>query len=553
MKKKTHLLIVDDDDYIRHMMQEIFTAHGYEVSLADCGAVAMEIVERRKPDIAFIDIVLPDTWGTELIQHFKKIHPGLLCIVVTGDPSLDSALDALHYGAEAFFQKPLKMDEVIARLGGLAEKKHLQDEIARLNELPKVILDCINESIAIIDTSDYSIISANKVFQEETGLTENELIGRTCYAVTHNLSSPCNDPRHLCPLKKALSNGSHATSEHIHVNKDGKSCYVEVSVSPVKNKAGNIASVIHATRDITERKELELSLEQERKLLQDANAQLEKAISDLKQTQSQIVQQEKMASIGQLAAGVAHEINNPMGFISSNLSSLAKYIAKMTEFIALQDRFIAEQSNETTLQELDKEKKKMKIDFLLDDIPALIEESMDGAKRVKNIVQNLKSFSRIDNNEISPVNINECLDTTLNIVWNELKYKATVAKDYGTLPFITGSAQQLNQVFMNVLINAAQSIEKSGEIRIRTWHENSSVLISITDTGCGISPKHLSHIFEPFFTTKDVGKGTGLGMSITYDIIKKHRGDLTVESVVGVGTTFTISLPQSDDPEAHQA
>ncbi len=546
--KTLHILFVDDDEDMRVMARNMLSHLGYRISLAANGAEALTIMAAERPDIAFIDINLPDTWGTELIRDFKKIQPELLCIVITGDPTLDTALDALHQGAEAFFQKPFNMTEVIAKLDSIVEKKNFRDEIKRLNELPRIILDGINEAIVIIDVRDYTIVSANKVFLQETGLTENQVIGKTCFAVTHHRATPCDGVHDICPLLELLQTGNHASAEHIHVDRNGRQSFVEISVSPIRDAAGEVIQVIHTTRDITARKKLEISLQHERKLLRDANAQLEKALSELKQKQSQIVQQEKMASIGQLAAGVAHEINNPMGFIASNLSSLAKYAGKMTRFLALQDKFLAALAGKEELSILCQEREKLKIDFLVEDIPSLIDESLDGANRVKNIVQNLKNFSRVDNNDVAPVNINECLDTTLNIIWNELKYKATVNKHYGELPLVRGSALQLNQVFVNILVNAAQSIEKKGEIRIRTWHKDDAVLVSISDDGCGIAQENISRIFEPFFTTKSVGKGTGLGMSIVYDIIKKHDGDISVQSAVGQGTTFTITLPAPATP-----
>ena len=159
-------------------------------------------------------------------------------------------------------------------------------------------------------------------------------------------------------------------------------------------------------------------------------------------------------------------------------------------------------------------------------------------------MQGLKSFSRVDEAEEHILaDINECLESTLNIVWNELKYKATVTKQYGNLPHANCNPQQLNQVFMNLLVNAAHAIEKQGEIAIKTWQQDRSIFVSISDTGCGIAEENLSRIFEPFFTTKEVGKGTGLGLSISYDIVKKHAGELTVQSELGKGTIFTIQLP----------
>ncbi len=456
-------------------------------------------------------------------------------------------IDALHQGADGYFTKPLNLEIVLPRIEALLEKKRLQEEIRHLNELPRIILDGINESIAIINVRDFAIVTANKVFIRETGLPEDEVIGRPCYAVTHQLAAPCAGPEHACPIREVLATGRHAVAEHVHYDAQGKRFYVEISVSPVKDGAGQVVQVIHVSRDITGKKELEISLQAERRLLEKTNIQLEQAYNELKQTQSQIVQQEKMASIGQLAAGVAHEINNPMGFISSNLASLDNYLEKLTRFLTSQDTLLTALQDEKAWRELQDERKKLKIDYLLKDIPALIAESRDGAERVRVIVQNLKNFSRVDNNEICLTSINDCLETTLNIIRNELKYKAEISREYGEgLPRVKASPQQLNQVFMNILVNAAQAIENKGKITIKTWREKNSVRVAISDTGCGIAQQNLTRIFDPFFTTKEVGKGTGLGMSITYDIIKKHNGAISVASEVGRGTTFTVSLPVAE-------
>ena len=242
--------------------------------------------------------------------------------------------------------------------------------------------------------------------------------------------------------------------------------------------------------------------------------------------------------------GVAHEINNPMGFIISNLNSLDKYTKKITEFIRAQDDAIGTcncaGAARTPLTEA---RRSLKIDYVLDDSPTLIAESLEGAERVKRIVQDLKSFSRIDGTEYSAVDLNNVMDSTLNIVWNELKYKATVRKDYGPIHAIRCNPGQLGQVFMNLLLNAVQAIPESGEIGIRTWDDGSVVHVAISDTGVGIPEEKLHRIFEPFFTTKEVGAGTGLGLSIVYDIVKKHKGEIEVASEVGKGTVFTINIP----------
>jgi signal transduction histidine kinase len=278
-------------------------------------------------------------------------------------------------------------------------------------------------------------------------------------------------------------------------------------------------------------------------ILESKNMELEKAYEELKATQSKILQQEKMASIGQLAAGVAHEINNPIGFITSNLGTLGKYVEKFTGFIQAQSEVIAAIDSASRAEELKEMREKLKLDYVMEDVNALIKESLDGAGRVKTIVQDLKTFSRVDEAMYQHADINECIESTLNIVWNELKYKTTVQKEYGEIPLTKCYPQQLNQVFMNLLVNSAHAIEKQGEIVIKTWNGSGVINISISDTGSGIPKDKLNRIFEPFFTTKEIGKGTGLGLSITYDIVKKHNGDITVESEEGKGTVFTLKIP----------
>ena len=278
-------------------------------------------------------------------------------------------------------------------------------------------------------------------------------------------------------------------------------------------------------------------------MIRQFTSELEKANADLKATQAKIIQQEKMASIGQLAAGVAHEINNPMGFISSNLGTLGKYLERLDSFIRAQSDLLEMVTDGDSSAGIREKKKALKIDYVLDDGKDLIRESLDGAERVRTIVQNLKSFSRVDEAESKMADINECILSTINIVWNELKYKASLVKELGDIPRTRCNPQQINQVFMNLLVNAAHAIEKQGEVTVRTWHENGSIYASVTDTGCGMTQEVMNRIFEPFYTTKEVGKGTGLGLSITYDIIQNHKGEIMVESEAGKGTTFTVSLP----------
>ncbi|WP_321365499.1 ATP-binding protein [uncultured Desulfuromusa sp.] len=282
--------------------------------------------------------------------------------------------------------------------------------------------------------------------------------------------------------------------------------------------------------------------------------ELEQAHADLKATQGQILQSEKMAAIGQLAAGVAHEINNPIGFVTSNLRTLGRYVDKLADHIEEQEKTIHELAPDQADGIIGQLRKKSKIDAIIEDLHDLQSESLDGLDRISKIVKNLKSFSRVDQTVFSNVDLNECLESTLNIVWNELKYTATIEKKLSPLPLVPCYPQEINQVFLNLLVNAGHAIGEKGVIRLYSRQEGETVCISITDNGCGIPEENLKHLFEPFFTTKEVGKGTGLGLSISYDIIQKHNGEIQVESEVGKGTTFTIRLPlQQGDNKNNQA
>ncbi len=288
------------------------------------------------------------------------------------------------------------------------------------------------------------------------------------------------------------------------------------------------------------------------KLIQ-KNKTLDHALKDLKISQSRILQSEKLASIGQLAAGIAHEINNPIGFISSNLDALSDYLKNIASLLRHYKKLSTalkkhkpEHLNQAVteqIQTIADYKKKIEIDYILEDIPELLNDCKDGTGRVGKIVGALKNFAHPGNDKQMLVDIHKGLESTLNVVCNEIKYKAAVIKEFGDIPLVEGYPQKINQVFMNILVNAAQAIETKGEIRIQTKKENHNAVVIISDTGCGIKKKDIPRIFDPFFTTKEIGKGTGLGMHIAYNLIEEHKGKIEVDSRIGKGTTVTITLP----------
>lgn len=285
--------------------------------------------------------------------------------------------------------------------------------------------------------------------------------------------------------------------------------------------------------------------------LQNMLQDLQNMNTELKSTQGRMVQSEKMASIGQLSAGIAHEMNNPIGFIGSNLQILETYANNIFKLIDYQEDFLQnykkylhENRASDQLSNINEFRTKMKYDFIKIDLKNLISESLSGIDRIKIIIDELKNFSRENPEEkFENANVEIIIEGILKIISNELKYKAKLIKNYGRVPMIKCSPQKLGQVFINILVNAAQSIKDFGEIEISTFTKGEIVGISIKDNGSGIPEETVTKIFDPFYTTKPVGKGTGLGLSISYDIIKKHGGEIFVNSIVDVGTTFTIYLP----------
>lgn len=273
--------------------------------------------------------------------------------------------------------------------------------------------------------------------------------------------------------------------------------------------------------------------------------ELEAMNKAMKNVELQLVQSEKLASIGQLAAGVAHEINNPLAYVNANLNSLKRYTDYLFRYVegieSLREMLEGDPEIQQRLAALGQP---LDLPFLKQDLVEIIDESREGMRRVKQIVQELKTFSRMDDAHTLEVDIHESLTGALKMVRHELKHRADIVEEYGDLPVIECVPAQLGQVFLNLLVNAAQAIRYWGTITVRTgMHGNDEVFISVSDTGSGITEENLKHIFEAFYTTKPVGQGTGLGLAVSYNIVNQHGGRIDVESELDVGTTFTVYLP----------
>jgi signal transduction histidine kinase len=275
--------------------------------------------------------------------------------------------------------------------------------------------------------------------------------------------------------------------------------------------------------------------------LENQNVELAHSKTTLQRLQAQLVHTEKMASLGQLSAGIAHELNNPAGFVYGNMDILGDYLANLERLLTAYDQVALPADAAATIEAL---KTEINYKKLLGDLSSIISDCREGAQRICDVVKNLRLFSRLDEADLKRVDIHEGLDSTIRLLSRYFSAgRLVLHRDYGNLPPVNCYAGQLNQVWMNLLGNAAQAVRDQGEVTIATRSEGEWVTVAISDTGTGIAADHLSKIFDPFFTTKPVGEGTGLGLSISYGIIERHGGAITVTSEIGSGTTFTVRIP----------
>jgi signal transduction histidine kinase len=322
------------------------------------------------------------------------------------------------------------------------------------------------------------------------------------------------------------------------------SVFGESDVELVSAVANHVALAIERAENFHTIEELSRGLEEKVRVrteqLRSANEALEGAYRDLQATQMQLIQREKMASVGQLVAGVAHELNNPIGFVSSNVVTLEDFVTRLR---AMLDVYRTVPLPDAERRRVEDEWASLKIDYALKYLDSMILGIREGAERTRKIVRDLRVFARSDDDAWQPVDLHAEIESSLTLLTHLLKDRVTVRRTYGDLPAVECVRSQIDQVFLNLLANAAQAIVGEGEIAIETRHEDGWAVVTIADTGTGIPPEIVGRIFDPFFTTKPVGEGTGLGLSISYEIVKKHWGELTAASRSGGGAIFTVRLP----------
>ncbi len=524
-------------------LQEYLHPEEYRVEQFERLTVDSQTAEEDLPDVILLDgRSSPVSEMLRLCRDIRAFNLARYIVLLAIVDRTADGFELIQSGLDDFIISPVNPQELQVRIAcGLwwgSTRKPKVDRWTEYNQLASMLLQKEEEIHAIMEAAADPIIVynmegevefINSAFSLVFGYKKDELIGKRIDFVPEDQKEATG-----CKVRKVVEGESVVNFETQRYTKEGDLLDILISANLYRHD-GQPKGMVVTFHDVTQQK---------------------KNMEALKQAEALLVQSDKMASIGQLAAGVAHEINNPIGFISSNIKTMSEYGRDLKTMIG-QYRTFCDAFKQGGLQqaeqvcEIDALEQKMDIDYLMEDMTNLLSECREGVERVKKIVMDLKDFSHPGEESMVSCDINAGIESTLNVIWNELKYKVEVIRDFGELPLIEAFPQQLNQVFMNLLVNAAQAITTRGKISITTRASNEEIEVEIADTGDGIPEQHISRIFDPFFTTKEIGKGTGLGLNIAYKIIESHHGRIHVTSKIGEGTVFTICLPVLSKEKGH--
>ncbi|MCG8555956.1 MAG: response regulator [Proteobacteria bacterium] len=488
-------LICDDDRMARRLFTQVLSERGHDVTEVDSGEQALAACARNRFELLLIDWVLPQMDGLQLTRALRTLAGGdePVIIVLTGRDKEEHIRSALDAGADDYINKPVDRALLSTRLT-IAERSAIertQRKLVgqRLANLEISFRKLIEESPDVIIVHRAGRIEyVNRAVLSSLGYaSEQQLIGRSYETLLH----PDELEVHRSRMRElARTDEPTRPLKQRFMRMSGESASVEV-VSLQLDFAGKPAMVT-VGRDLSERE----------------------------RTEKQLFLADRMASVGTLAAGMAHEINNPLAYVMTNLELM-----------------------HDALHELGKQLPEGR----LADTSEMLAQAEDGAERVRRIVRDLKTFSRGDDEARDSVDIRRVMNVAIRMAWNEIRHRARLVKDFGSVPPVTANEAKLGQVFLNVLINAVQSLPVGdadhNTISVRARQVNKRVVVSVTDTGCGMSPQVIERVFDPFFTTKPVGVGTGLGLSICHNIINALGGDISIQSDVGRGSTIQVSLP----------
>lgn len=513
-------------------LHELATLQDYHIGLA-----RQELQVSRQHSEVLVGSLLAA--GVVLLGGFAI---GLLRYVMRRIAAIEQALGQVAAGAAAVAMPHHPGETEMARIADAIKRTAAQlseshDAIAILLRRQQTILESLAEGIYGVD-ADGHIMFTNPATLTMLGYAEHEVLGLSAHALIHHHHADGRPyPLEDCPIAESRRSGRVSTRVgEVFFRKDGSSFPVEYTSAPLRNADESPGCVV-VFHDITER------LEQDR-LLRDTIAELRETNVRLGEAQGQLLQAEKLAGLGQLAAGVAHEINNPIAFIQSDIGAFEKYLQDIFTLIDGYEALIHRQSDTGLRGAATRLHDDADLDFVRGDLHTLIAESRDGLRRIARIVADLKDFSRVDDSrELAEADLVQGLESTLNVMHATIAEKADVVRDYAPLPAVRCQAGQIHQVFVNLLLNAVHAIEHRGTITVSARQYGDEVCIEIRDTGRGMEAREKQRMFDPFFTTKPVGEGTGLGLSVSYSIVRRHDGRFEVDSAPGRGTAVRMWLP----------
>ncbi len=536
-KKDFRILLVDDEQSIISILDKFLQKKGFSSQKASNGKEALALFNGGKFDLVITDIKMPQMDGVAMAEKLNELGPGIMIIFMTGFAEYQSISRAINTEPFAYLEKPFEplqmlqlVDKAFARWCEKMDKLGYQRELESTVEEKTKELEFRNErllaekelmngiisqanfgllavdtlqTVHLMNTYAHEILELDPVFRNAyMGMSLFDLAGERTrdrfsdlFDIVHESNSLYSVHCHAIPAK-----------------------ILEILAYPVSYR-GQITAVVFVIHDISEKEML----------------------------QKRLVQSAKLASIGELAAGVAHEINNPLGFVMSNCNTMSRYVANLIRHVRQVEELTASCNPSETVSDPGGQIAKLRqandTAYIMEDISELLSETHDGLTRVSKIIIDLKTFARAEGDSKETAHVNELIDNALNLVRNEIKYNLEVVREFGQLPEIKCFPNQLVQVFTNLFINAAHAVNEKGILSVATGFKDNMIEIKVRDNGVGIPENVLPRIFDPFFTTKEPGKGTGMGLSISYGLMQKHQGDIHVTSQEGVGTEFTITLP----------
>jgi signal transduction histidine kinase len=544
-RRDLSVLLVDDEKSLLTMLERAVSEAGYNCRIAESADRALVALKQSTVHIVVTDIRMPGLSGVQLAEAILEHSPHTLVIFMTGFSEYETLAQAIQLRPFGFLEKPFQPQELL----DLLDKGYQQHRSQEQREEKAVTLEELVEA----KTRDLEFQSERLLAEKELlhGIISNAnfgLIAIDLSAQVHLINAFALDLLEVsdlgrisylgAPLKEVLPANCWPTFSELfediqrsaglyrrdftNENNDTK---LNVIAYPIRHRE-HVIAIVYIIHDMTETEMLQ------RRLLQSA----------------------KLASIGELAAGVAHEINNPLGFVSSNCNTLTTYLEKLTTYSGQVELKLMESNEACPVKgEVIGLKQAYDIEFITEDAKQLLKETLDGLARVSKIVKDLKTFARADSDTPQLCNLNALLDDSLNLVRNEIKYTLDVERQYGTIPELVCYPNQLVQVFTNIFLNAGQAVPKHGTLTITSGVAGKAIVVSIKDDGPGIPDKILARIFDPFFTTKPPGKGTGMGLSISYGIVAKHGGTIRALSEPGRGSEFLVTLPLAGIAGSHTA